>query len=57
MIENREYTRISPLFYSDPTRRRSASLRILNVALTNVPALDNVEPLVAAAATTEEPSP
>jgi phage I-like protein len=50
MIEAREYTRISPLFYSDPKTKRV--LRILNVALTNVEALDNVQPLVAAAATT-----
>lgn len=46
MIKAREYTRFSPLFFHDPKTMRV--LRVLNCALTNVEALDNVQPLVAA---------
>ncbi|TAL29009.1 MAG: hypothetical protein EPN98_21440 [Phenylobacterium sp.] len=48
MIEAREYTRFSPAFLHDIETMRI--LVVLNVALTNVEALDNVQPLVAATA-------
>lgn len=46
MIEAREYVYFSPAFETEPESMRVA--RILNMALTNIPALDNLEPLVAA---------
>lgn len=49
MIKAREYTRFSPAFFSDPKTGRV--LRILNVALTNLEALDGIEPLMAASVT------
>ena len=48
MIEAREYTRFSPLFFSDPKSKRI--LKVINCALTNVEALDGIENLVAASA-------
>jgi phage I-like protein len=45
-IESGEYVHFSPAFETEPNSMRVA--RILNMALTNIPALDNQEPLVAA---------
>lgn len=50
MIEAREYTRFSPAFFHD--RKTMRVQKILNMALTNVEALDGIEPLMAASATT-----
>jgi phage I-like protein len=49
LIAAREYTRFSPAFFHDPKTMRVQ--KILNVALTNVEALDGIEPLMAASAT------
>lgn len=48
LIEAREYTRFSPLFYSDPKSKRIT--KVINCALTNVEALDGIDTLVAATA-------
>jgi phage I-like protein len=45
-IKAREYLYFSPAFETEPDTMRVA--RILNMALTNIPALDKQEPLVAA---------
>lgn len=45
LIKSKEYLYWSPAFETDKSRRVS---RIVNMALTNIPALDNQEPLVAA---------
>jgi phage I-like protein len=49
LIATRQYTRFSPAFMHEPKTMRVT--RILNVALTNLEALDGVRPLVAASAT------
>jgi phage I-like protein len=46
MIESKEYLYFSPAFETEPETMRVS--RIVNMALTNVPALDNLKPLVAA---------
>lgn len=48
-IEDREYTRFSPLFRNDPKTKRILS--IINCTLTNTEALDGVDTLVAASTT------
>lgn len=50
LIAAREYTRYSPAFFHD--RKTMRVQKILNMALTNVEALDGIEPLMAASATT-----
>lgn len=49
-IEKREYSYQSPLFKTEPKTGRVVLL--VNLALTNVPALDDQEPLIAHAAST-----
>ena len=49
-IEQREYSYQSPLFKTEPKTGRVVLL--VNLALTNVPALDDQEPLIAHAAST-----
>ena len=46
MIESGEYNHFSPAFEADPKTMRVE--RIVNMALTNIPALDNQAPLIAA---------
>lgn len=46
MIESKEYLYFSPAFETEPETMRVS--RIVNMALTNIPALDNLQPLVAA---------
>jgi phage I-like protein len=48
MLAAREYRCFSPCFEPDPKTGRIS--RLINIALTNLPALDHVEPLVAATA-------
>jgi len=48
-IRNKEYRYFSPAFTFDPETRRPD--RIINAALTNIPAMDALVPLVAATAT------
>lgn len=45
LIRAKEYLYFSPAFETDKSKRVT---RIVNMALTNIPALDNLEPLVAA---------
>jgi len=47
-IESRKYNYFSPLFLSDPKTKRV--LKVINLALTNTPALDGLQPLIAASA-------
>lgn len=49
LIQSREYNRFSPAFLHDPKTMRVRY--VLNLALTNVEALDGTEPLMAASAT------
>jgi phage I-like protein len=48
LLAAKEYRCFSPFFETEPSTGRIT--RLINVALTNLPALDNVEPLVAASA-------
>lgn len=48
MIATGEYNHFSPAFEADPKSMRIE--RIINMALTNIPALDNQAPLIAASA-------
>ncbi len=48
MISTGEYNHFSPAFEADPKSMRIE--RIINMALTNIPALDNQAPLIAASA-------
>lgn len=50
-LKAREYRLFSPYFEHDPKTRRV--LRLINVALTNLPALDGIAPLMAASAANE----
>lgn len=54
-LKAREYRLFSPYFEHDPKTRRV--LRLINVALTNLPALDGIAPLMAASATHEGDEP
>lgn len=49
-----EYRLFSPFFTHD---KKGQVLRLVNVALTNLPALDGIEPLVAASANTSDQEP
>lgn len=54
LLTAKEYRLFSPYFHHD---KDGHVTRLVNVALTNLPALNNIEPLVAASANpTEEPS-
>ena len=56
MLEAGEYRFFSPMFLHDPETKEV--LALLRIALTNDPAIDDLEPLVAATAgTTEEENP
>jgi len=50
MLRSREYRYFSPTFYADGKKRIT---KLVNAALTNLPAMDNQEPLIAASEAVE----